>query len=135
MLLLGLATHWNTLVEMYAIEAAWPPSWPPSYTCSAGPVTAKGRLWLMVPVALLVFSFRQDQNMLFGIRCVCAFVIVAAVGTFLGLHLVRDNRYLLPFLGAAAGATVACFSLAQGLLVWPAGFLQVLVLPVACGAG
>ena len=91
----------------------------------------KGRLWLMVPVALLVFSFRQNQNMLFGDQMCCAFVIVAAAGTFLGLHLVRDNRYLLPFLGAAAGATVACFSLAQGLLVWPAGFLQVLVLPVS----
>jgi hypothetical protein len=50
---------------------------------------------------------------------VLAFYFLRALG--------RDTSRKLPFLAALASATLASLSSAQGLLVWPVGFVQLLV--------
>src|SRR5215210_4949632 len=89
-------------------------------------------LIFFVPVALLIFSFRQYENMLFGFQISFAFTQTFGV---LALYLLysssRDNFRAYVFVAALGSATIASFSTAQGLLVWPAGLLGLLLGSVA----
>jgi len=128
-LLMGVVTKYNNLAEMYLIEF-----------CS---VVTLGvlllafrrtgtRVWplLFVPVSLLVFSLRQFGNMLLGYQINFAFTQTFGVLTlFLLWVLGQGSRKRLAFVAALSSATVATFSTAQGLLVWPAGLLQLLIGP------
>src|SRR5829696_8497279 len=95
-LLLGLLTRYNNVAEMYVVVSSF------LITAAVLLVAFRREIGLpliFVPVALLIFSFRQYENMLFGFQINFAFT--AALGS----------------------ATIASFSTAQGLLVWPAGLL------------
>src|SRR5215210_7663466 len=89
-------------------------------------------LIFFVPVALLIFSFRQYENMLFGFQISFAFTQTFGV---LALYLLysssRHNFRVHAFVAALGSATIASFSTAQGLLVWPAGLLGLLLGSVA----
>src|SRR5215207_5482926 len=89
-------------------------------------------LIFFVPVALLIFSFRQYENMLWGFQISFAFTQTFGV---LALYLLysssRDNFRAYAFAAALGSATIASFSTAQGLLVWPAGLLGLLLGSVA----
>src|SRR6266508_124673 len=80
---------------------------------------ARGALLLLPVVAFLVFSFRQWELMLLGFS---GFAFAGAFGVLALLLLtVRGRR--LAFAGALGAATVASYSMFQGLPVWPAGLL------------
>src|SRR5215210_2990163 len=126
-LLLGILTKYNNVAEMYLIVSCF------LVTAAVLLVTFRREIGLplvfFVPVALLVFSFRQYQNMLWGFQISFAFAQTFGV---LALYLLLRSSSRDPLkrstLGVALGsATVASFSAAQGLLVWPAGFLQLLL--------
>jgi hypothetical protein len=125
-LLLGLLTRYNNVAEMYLIASCF-------VATAAVLVLAFRReiglpLLYFVPVALLVFSFRQYENMLFGFQINFAFTQTFGV---LALYLLyysnRDGFRAYAFVAALGSATVASFSTAQGLLVWPAGLVQLLL--------
>jgi hypothetical protein len=126
-LVLGILTKYNNVAEMYLIVSC--------LLVTAGVLLMAFRreiglpLIFFAPVALLVFSFRQYENMLFGFQINFAFTQTFGV---LALYLLcfssRDNfRAHAAFVAALGGATVASFSNAQGLLVWPAGLLGLLL--------
>jgi hypothetical protein len=137
-LLLGVATGYDNVAEMYVIEACFLLTLVVlllAFVDGRGPGTARSWLaggWLLffLPVSLLTFSLRQYENMLFGFQINFAFTQTFGV---LALFLLRTSaRGLLAkaaFAGALACATVAAFSTAQGLLVWPAGLLGLLLAP------
>ena len=87
--------------------------------------------WLMVPVAFLVFSWRQSENMLWGFQLGFIMVMAAALAALLCLSRLNDQRYRPMFVGAIAAATVAAFSSVQGLLVWPVGLGQLLIVSLS----
>jgi hypothetical protein len=125
-LLLGLLTRYNNVAEMYLIVSCF-------LVTAAVLLLAFRReiglpLIFFVPVALLIFSFRQYENMLFGFQISFAFTQTFGV---LALYLLstssRDAFRVHAFVAALGSATVASFSTAQGLLVWPAGFLGLLL--------
>src|SRR5829696_2953923 len=128
-LLLGLLTRYNNVAEMYLIVSCF-------LVTAAVLLVAFCReiglpLIFFVPVALLIFSFRQYENMLFGFQISFAFTQTFGV---LALYLPSSSsRYnFRAYAFAALGsATIASFSTAQGLLVWPAGFLGLLLGSVA----
>jgi hypothetical protein len=122
LIVLGLAqtTHFNVVFEEYLSGAMLvaatglfisthrrrSPSTPLIYYC---------------PVALLLFSFVQFQNTLWGFQMAWYLVTLG-----LGLVLFLQDRPILTgwvFAGAIAAAVVASFSSLQGLLIWPVGFL------------
>src|SRR5918994_2644132 len=128
-LLLGMLTRYNNVAEMYLIVSCF------LVTAAVLLVAFRKEIGLplifFVPVALLIFSFRQYENMLFGFQISFAFTQTFGV---LALYLLssssRDAFRVHAFVAALGSATVASFSTAQGLLVWPAGFLGLLLSPV-----
>jgi hypothetical protein len=129
-LLLGILTRYNNVAEMYLIVSCF-------LVTAAVLLLAFRRgtgmpLIFFVPVALLIFSFRQYENMLFGFQISFAFTQTFGV---LALYLLysssRDTSKVYAFVAALGSATVASFSTAQGLLVWPAGLLGLLLGPAA----
>jgi len=129
-LLLGSLTRYNNVAEMYLIVSC--------FLITAAVLLLAFRreiglpLIFFVPVALLIFSFRQYENMLFGFQISFAFTQTFGV---LALYLLysssRHNFRVHAFVAALGSATIASFSTAQGLLVWPAGLLGLLLGSVA----
>jgi hypothetical protein len=88
------------------------------------------RLLFFVPVAFLVFSFRQAETMLMGLLMQFALVLAFAILSFYFLHVLRERPFdKLAFPAALISATLASLSSAHGLLVWPVGLLQLTVGP------
>src|SRR5215210_7639969 len=116
---LGLLTRYNNVAEMYVIVSC--------FLITAAVLLLAFRreiglpLIFFVPVALLIFSFRQYENMLWGFQISFAFTQTFGV---LALYLLysssRDNFRAYAFAAALGSATIASFSTAQGLLVQPA---------------
>jgi hypothetical protein len=125
-LLLGLLTRYNNVAEMYLIVSCF------LITAAVLLVAFRREIGLplifFVPVALLIFSFRQYKNMLWGFQISFAFTQTFGVLALYLLYASTRNDFKKPTLAAALGsATVASFSTAQGLLVWPAGLLELLL--------
>jgi hypothetical protein len=128
MLVLGTATEWNNLVEMYLIQACFFVT----LVCLLLAFRAEGgpRLILFVPIAFLVFSLRQSQNMLWGFQITFVFAQMFAVLALFLLYLAeRGALRKVAFPTSLLSGTVATFSAIQGLLVWPAGLLLLIVAP------
>src|SRR5918995_3756018 len=129
-LLLGLLTRYNNVAEMYVVVSCF------LITAAVLLVAFRREIGLplifFVPVALLIFSFRQYENMLWGFQISFAFSQTFGV---LALYLLsssgRGNFGAYAFAAALGSATIASFSTAQGLLVWPAGLLGLLLGSVA----
>lgn len=119
-LLLAKLTDWNTKIEMFA---GW-------IVCifNFGLIwlilrqTRIKATWILVPLAWIVFSVGQWQNIIWGWQLqwyMAVFGVLAAV-----LFLIKtsvSNWYIIP---AAISGILATFSLTNGLLIWPMGLLQ-----------
>jgi hypothetical protein len=86
-------------------------------------------LWAATPIALLVFSFRQWENMLWGFHVVFLMTTLASILTFWWLSRLSIH-YKSALVAAVVSATVAAYSLTQGLLAWPVGLAQILIGPL-----
>jgi hypothetical protein len=113
-------THFNVVFEEYLGGAM--------LIGAAGLFVATHRRWApstpwiyYTPVTLLLFSFVQYQNTLWGFQMAWYLVTLAlALAIFL---LDRPALTGWIFAGAIAAAVVGSFSLLQGLLIWPVGLL------------
>jgi hypothetical protein len=126
--LLGVVTEYDNVIEMYFIEVCF------LITLVVLLLAFRDgtRPWLVlfVPVSVLIFSLRQYENMLFGFQINFAFTQTFGVlALFLLSVFARRGSRKLPLAAALGSATVASFSTAQGLFVWPAGLLQLLIGP------
>jgi hypothetical protein len=126
-LLLGSVTKYDNVPEMYLILICF-------LTTLVFLLLAfrdnTNKLWLIlfVPVSFLVFSFRQYENMLFGFQLNFAFTQTFGVLALFLLHVSQRTSFRRStFVAALGSATVASFSVVQGLLVWPVGLLQLFV--------
>lgn len=124
-LLLGLLTRYNNVAEMYVVVSCF------LITAVVLLVAFRREIGLplifFVPVALLIFSFRQYENMLWGFQISFAFTQTFGVLALYLLSSSRGNFGAYAFAAALGSATIASFSTAQGLLVWPAGLLGLLL--------
>jgi hypothetical protein len=134
MLGLGTITKYNNVAEMYFALA-----------CFLGMLTAlflvfrgsiKPRLPFLlpvffVPIAFLVLSLSQHENLLWGFQLAFGLVQVSSVLALCLLYFSGYERLRkLVFPAALTSCTVATFSALQGLMVWPVGLLQLLIGPV-----
>lgn len=124
-LLLGIATKYNNVAEMYGIQVCLLVTLVVLLLAFRANNNSSLGLFLFVPVSLLIFSFRQEANMLFGYQLNFAFVVVFGVLTLFLLCVLGHSRFKKSaFAAALVSATVATYSIVPGLLVWPAGLLQ-----------
>lgn len=138
MLLLGPLTRYNTIPLMYLVQICF-------LVTSVTLLFAFRRdhrqhpplsMLLFTPVPFLVFSLRHYENMLWGYQISFAFPQTFGVLALYLMHLSKNKdsgklTSALPvFVLALASATVASFSAVQGLLVWPAGIVQLLLAPI-----
>lgn len=131
MLALGTLTDYNNVAEMYLILLCFLVTLVCLFVVFRHGSGARFSLLavLFVPVAFLVFSLRQYENMLWGFQIAFAFAQMFSVLTFLFLYFSGRNRKVA-FVAALMSGAVASFSAAQGLLVWPVGLLQLLISPL-----
>jgi hypothetical protein len=130
MVFLGLLSDWNTLAEMYLVQLLLLAMLAMHTYVFSRTSRTRHLGWMLLPVAFAVFSLRQHNNMLSGYQLGFVLVTAEALASFLCLYLLNDARRLIPkFVAGIAFATLATFSAAQGLLVWPVGLLQLVFLP------
>ncbi len=127
MLALGRVTQYNTVYEMYL-------SWGLLclsaiilfYLCRKSFETRGPQLLLIfLPVSIVVFSFRQYHPILFGFACHIYFMVLGVVAavSFLDFSRKLDPWFALSLLSGI----VASFSFVVGLMVWPAGLVQIII--------
>ena len=130
MLLLGHFTKWNNVAEMYVTQALLLIVLIILLLAFRREVGSGPKFLFFVPVAFLVFSFRQAEIMLMGLLMQFALVLAFAILSFYFLHVLRERPFVkLAFPAALISATLASLSSAHGLLVWPVGLLQLTVGP------
>ena len=132
-LLLGWITVYNNVVEMYVKMYLIQICFLATLIILLLAFKDNVRAWLFIfaPVAFLIFSFRQYENMLFGFQINFAFTQTFGVLALFLLYVLGHGRLQkLAFVAALGSGTIASFSTAQGLFVWPAGLLQLFLSPV-----
>lgn len=133
MLAIGVVTGWNNVYEMYLIQGCLLLT----LACLwfAFDIGKNHKLLFFVPIAFMVFTLRQSENMLWGYQITFAFAQTFSVLALLLLRASTLGKRKAPILLAAiASATFASFSAAQALFVWPAGLVQLLLSPLERGA-
>ena len=130
LLMFGLAflTHWNSLVEMYVIQGLLAVSLAIYLYVALKSCRGGKTCWSLVALPWLVFSWRQNQNFQWGWQIGFVLACVGSVSALFFLEgLKNPDRLALKYASAVVCATVAAFSSAQGLMVWPVGLLMLLV--------
>jgi hypothetical protein len=128
-LLVGSITKYDNVAEIYLVLVCFLAT----LVCLLIAFRDNVRSWpfFFVPVSFLIFSFRQHENMLWGYQISFAFAQTFGVLALFLLYVAgRKSFKKLAFVAALGSGTVAAFSTAQGLFVWPAGLLQLLISPV-----
>jgi hypothetical protein len=99
--------------------------------------SVKVSLWYLVPVAFVVFSLEQWENILWGWQIAIYSMVCASVWSLYLLS--RPGLRKLAI--ANLFAIIASFSFANGLMIWPAGFIYLILayagrnrLLIWCGA-
>lgn len=131
MLLLGTLTEYNTIPLMYLVQICLLFTSIILLLAFGSTVRKTSPLMvLFVPIPLLVFSFRQYENMLWGNQITFAFAQMFSVLTLFLLQALQteSSKRAVFFPVALVSATIASFSAVQGLLVWPAGLLQLFLI-------
>lgn len=125
MLLLGSITHYNNVAEMYF-------SW--FLLCLTSCVllsvyirnfgTSQGALAKFIPVVWLIFSLRQWESLLWGITLSIFMMVLFFV---LSVYSLEKSRNIGGWFVLSIVSGVICsFTFANGLLIWPIGFIQIL---------
>lgn len=123
MLALAYASHYNTIYEMYG-------SWFISlsnlillfvfYKESFG-VSSRSLLGF-IPIPLLIFNFRQYENILWGFQIQ---IYLCILGFLVSIYMLKKSNSVsnLHYIFSILGGILSSFSFANGLLVWPIGLL------------
>lgn len=129
LLLVGAATEFNQLAAMYLTQILLLVTLLILLAAFKSSVNAK--VILFAPVAFLLFSWKQWFNMLHAMQVAFVLTLMCGVLAFYLLYVsTRGGFKKLAFIGALGSGVAATFSFSAGVLVWPIGFLQLLISPV-----
>jgi len=135
MLLSGTITDYNTVPLMYLVQVCIFVTSVSLFLAFRKSFEDRHSLLLFIPIPFLLFSLRQHENMLWGNQITFAFAQTFSVLALYFLHNSRNgNVKKASLLAASVSAAAASFSAVQGLLVWPAGLLQLLITPIGGSA-
>jgi hypothetical protein len=130
MFMLGLATRWNTRMEMFATQLTLLGSLAILIYAFRRQCKGKGGLWAVAPIAWILFNLRQHQTFLNGFDLGLAMCGAAAIATlFLLSRLGGAKRPGWMFAAALLAGTLGTISSAAGLLLWIVGLLPLAFVP------
>ncbi|MCE5266263.1 MAG: hypothetical protein LLG00_00050 [Planctomycetaceae bacterium] len=132
LLFLGIAllTNGSIFADMYVSQGLLCLSLAILFAACRRQASLRRALWTTIPIALLLFSLRQWENMLWGFQLTFIMVVCCALLTFFCLSRLCEDRWRLGFAAAAIAATIAIYSSLQGIFVWPVGVAQLVVAPL-----
>jgi hypothetical protein len=126
-LLSARLTNFNTKDSMYAGAVMLAASYAAFVVlCDR---SSRINLWLLVPTAYVYFGLLQWENALWGFQMAWFLVLLCVMCCLLALERLEMDRPVsrsLLFSLALSLATIASFSLFQGLLVWPGSLLYII---------
>ena len=131
-LLLAYVTKYNNVAEMYVIEIIFLFCLLIFFLYFRKKYKSASSLFWFLPIPFLIFNLRQYENMLWGWQITFLFPLLFSLISFYsidksGQSLIRKNSNI-NFTVALLCGTVASYSSAMGVLVWPAGLLQISIL-------
>ena len=131
MILLAFLTRYNNMAEMCSVLFLLMISLFVFYQYFKKTFGFGKNLFWFIPVPFLIFSLRQNGNMLNGFQVTFLFAFTFSLLTFYFIFLLGESKNrkssILRFSLAVICGTVAAYSSSMGLLVWIAGFLQLLI--------
>ncbi|MBF0318263.1 MAG: hypothetical protein HQL01_00455 [Nitrospirae bacterium] len=131
LILLGALTSYNTKVEMMFTQWAMVLALLVLYVEFKKIFDSKAYLILFIPVPYIIFSLRQNENILWAHQSCVYYSVIFGLLTchFMSKINSAGAKYnaLLQYCFGAVSAAAASFSLLSGLLAWPAGFFQILI--------
>ena len=125
-IMLGLAymTHYNTIAEMYF-----------SWILAVVTLTIIFKMYVQdfgkstiamikfIPIAWIMFSFRQYENILWGWNIQIYLCVLGFVASIYLLE--KANKISYSFIFAIFSGIISTFSFINGLLIWPVGFVYI----------
>ncbi len=112
---LGILTKYDNVAEMYVIQICLLFTLVVLLLTFRANIRSSLGLFLFVPISLLVFSFRQEANMLFGYQINFAFIETFGVLALFLLYVVGHRSFKKSaFVAALVSATVATYSIVGG---------------------
>lgn len=128
LLLMGPLTQFNIVTILYATQLCLLAAFVCVFLAYRDTVGRDNKsLFLAVPVSLLMFSFGQYFNLLHAWSIHVVVVNFFGILSFLLLTKLRDKGQrtaILLFVASTLCASAATLSAGHGLLVWPAGLMQ-----------
>lgn len=128
---LAFLTHYNNIVEMFVVLILLLIVFILIFLYFKNKYGLNKIIIWFLPIPYLIFNLRQYENFLWGWQITFIFPLVFSFISFYLLDFSnkcekRNSNYYF-FIGAILSGTVATFSSAMGMLVWPIGLLQILI--------
>lgn len=122
MLILAYITNYNTIAEMYFSWILAIFTFILILKMFKKDFENSPSVWIMfVPIAWILFSFRQFENILWGMQIQIYLSILGFVAMIYMLE--KSEKINYKFLMAILCGVISTFSFFNGLIVWPVGFV------------
>ncbi|MEX2115753.1 MAG: hypothetical protein WEB37_02610 [Bacteroidota bacterium] len=128
MLIIAALTSWNLLYTQFAslfVVLASIGFFAVSVRAIERDTSVTISRWIFLPLTIIVFSLTQWENWTRGWQFQVFLATVGVLGSFYFLSKKEISQFTL--VAAISSACVASFSFANGILVWPIGFLLILL--------
>lgn len=120
-LLLARGAHFNTKTGMFVGAFFLIISF--ALICTIYRKQSPKKIWAFVPVSYLMFSLVQYENSLWGFQVAWYMILSCLLGMLACLD--REGKSAWTFSMSILLATLASFSLFQGLFLWPVGLVYI----------
>lgn len=132
-LFLGVLTKYNSVAEMYLTQLLLGSNLAIFFLKFRKQFNLRENCLWFIPIPFLVFSLRQYETMLLGSLLALAFSLTFTLLAFYLIDSLPEIKRVkikhISLVVAIISGTVASFSFANGLLVWPLGFFLMMLLP------
>jgi hypothetical protein len=132
MLITGILSKFNLITEMYCTLCLFLAGLIIIFIHIKTQYNVSLTSFWLIPLSYLVFSWRQSELFLMGFNILFLLVYVFTITGFYSIYRLSalNRQGIIYFISAIISGTIASFSGTMGLFIWPAGLIQIILLPV-----
>jgi len=132
MLITGILSKFNLITEMYCTLCLFLAGLIIIFIHIKTQYNVSLTSFWLIPLSYLVFSWRQSELFLMGFNILFLLVYVFTITGFYSIYRLSalNRQGIIYFISAMISGTIASFSGTMGLFIWPAGLIQIILLPV-----